>query len=245
MCYYNTLRRTGKITLLQLMAEAPEFIRDMQSGFTYPDWPVVMKDGTGIKVEMAHWEFIPYWISDPLKLEELRKMYATLNATSEKILISKMFRESALKRRCLVLSSGFYEWRHYKPESSKKDIAYPYFIHMPDHPYFYMAGIHSYWTDTESGEMLNTFAIVTTQSNELMTQIHNKKKRMPSILPEELAYKWVMDKLSEQEIQEIASHQHNLNKLVAYTVKKDFREAYNPQEPFEYPELPAIQLFPA
>lgn len=139
-----------------------------------------------------------------------------------------------------MLSSGFYEWRHYKPAGAKKDIAYPYYISLPGKDYFYMAGIYQRWTDKETGETMNTFAIVTAPSNEFMTQIHNKKKRQPTILPEQLAHDWLFKELNEEEIKKLASHQIPACDMVAHTIRKDFREALNPQEPFEYSELPPI-----
>ena len=51
------------------------------------------------------------------------------------------------------------------------------------------------WTDPETGEILNTFTIVTTEGNPMMAEIHNNPKlqgpRMPLILPEELEDQWL------------------------------------------------------
>ena len=120
-----------------------------------------------------------------------------LNATSEKLLDSKMFRSAALKRRCLVLATHFFEWRHYKPEGEKKPKAYPYMIELNDANYFYMAGIWQPWTDKETGETMDTFAIVTTRANSFMSEVHNTKKRQPAILNEDLAWEWIMEDISE------------------------------------------------
>jgi len=60
----------------------------------------------------------------------------------------------------------------------KTAIKYPYHIGVKDREYFYMAGIWQAWTDTETGECVETFAIVTTAANRLMEQVHNSKKRM-------------------------------------------------------------------
>jgi putative SOS response-associated peptidase YedK len=142
MCYYNGIKipREEFIRIKEIQKELKELsvIRPMQSGFDYSDWPIV-KPKAGVKdfdVEMAHWEFVPFWIKNGMQLAESRKKFTTLNATCENMLESKMYREAALKRRCLVLSSGFYEWRHYKPESAKKDIAYPYYISLPGKSFF-------------------------------------------------------------------------------------------------------------
>jgi putative SOS response-associated peptidase YedK len=112
---------------------------------------------------------------------------------------------------------------------------------MPGKKLFYMAGVWQPRTDKETGETFDTFAIVTTEANELMAQVHNKKKRMPTVLTEDVAKEWMNPKLSGKEIQELAIS-HARVPLQAKTIIRNFREALNPQEPFEYPELPPLQV---
>ena len=169
-----------------------------------------------------------------------REKFNTLNATAERLFESRLFKQPALKRRCLVLSSGFYEWRHFTPPGAKKDIAYPYHITLKDKPYFFMAGIYQPWVDIESGEMMDTFSIITTKANALMEQIHNKKKRMPTILNEQQAAKWLQPNLKLAEIMGLATTQVDPSLLEVHTLKKDFRTAYNPKEAFYYEELEAL-----
>lgn len=170
-----------------------------------------------------------------------REKFNTLNATAERLLESKLFKQPALKRRCLVLSSGFYEWRHYKPEGAKKEVAYPYYISLKDQPYFFMAGIYQPWVDIESGETMDTFSIVTTKANCLIEQIHNKKKRMPTILNEAQASEWLKPDLQVSRIMKLSSNQVDSNLINYYTLRKDFRTALDPKESLEYEELPFIK----
>ncbi len=71
----------------------------------------------------------------------------TINAMGEEMLLpGKMYRETALKRRCLIISSGFYEWLHIFPVGKKgqllkTSVKYPYHIHVKNAEYFFMAGI--------------------------------------------------------------------------------------------------------
>jgi putative SOS response-associated peptidase YedK len=167
----------------------------------------------------------------------------TLNATCERLLDSKMYKEAAIKRRCLILSSGFYEWQHFKPFGVKKPLAYPYHITVQtesNKPLFFMAGIFQPTIDFETGELKDSFAIVTTAANSLMEQIHNLKKRMPTILPLYLAEEWLSNGLSEQRILEIASFKLPSEAIIAHTIRKDFRTSNNPLEAFEYSELPTL-----
>jgi putative SOS response-associated peptidase YedK len=211
-------------------------------GFNFGDAPILKMSPEGPCIGLAHWELIPYWVKNMAEVKEGRKKFTTLNATSEKLQESKMFKEAAVKRRCLVPVTGFYEWRHYRPEGAKKDEAYPYHITVADQDYFYMAGIWQPWTDKETGETMDTFAIVTTKANELMSKIHNTKLRMPTILTEDLAAEWIKPGLQPDKIQEIASFQYNSDEMSAYPIRKEFRTLEDPTEAFDYIELPALSI---
>lgn len=250
MCNFMGCRvsRVQLIKLKQIEKElgtlsALEELQKMKDGFTYSNSVIIRKAGNDIEAVKAHWEFIPVWIKGMEELKAARKQgIPWLNAKSETLLDSKMFRNAALNRRCLVLATHFYEWRHYKPEGEKKDISYPYAIEMADQNYFYMAGIWQTWTDKGTGETMDTFAIITTKANELMESVHNTKKRMPTILPEDLAYDWIMEDLPEERIKEIAAYQFPSEQMAAYTIAKDFKKADDPLAPFEYSELPELDI---
>ncbi|HEY8658689.1 MAG TPA: SOS response-associated peptidase [Hanamia sp.] len=246
MCYYNSIK-VAKINFLKLLEIQKEIsnyqlLKPIQNGFDYAKWPILkpVAHCKDFEIEMAQWGFIPPWIKNTEELGTFRKQFSTLNAKSETILQSKMFYDASLKRRCLVLSSGFYEWRHYKPIGEKKEIAYPYFIHLPGKEYFYMAGLWQPWTDQQTGETFDTFTIVTTKANSVMGQVHNKKKRMPTILPEILAAEWISDNIPDKRIQEIASYQIPSELMSIHTLSKNFRTDDEPQKEVHYAELPPI-----
>jgi putative SOS response-associated peptidase YedK len=75
-----------------------------------------------------------------------------------------------------------------------------------------------------------------------MARVHNKRKRMPVILPDELAQEWMQKELDEERIHELATYQYPAEDMEAYTIRKDFREALDPKEPFDYEGLPRIKL---
>ena len=217
----------------------------MKDGFRYSNSLIIRKleGANDIEVVSAHWEFIPVWIKSMDEVKAARKQgIPWLNARSETILESKMFGAAVRKRRCLVLVTHFFEWRHFKPEGEKKALAYPYTIGVNYSEYFYLAGIWQPWTDRESGETIDTFAIVTTHANELMSLVHNTKNRMPTILPEDLAYEWIMNDLSEQRIKELASFKLASEDMYAYSIPKDFKALEEPCTPFEYSELPDLDI---
>jgi putative SOS response-associated peptidase YedK len=225
----------------------------MASGFDYPLWPVLKPTdhGNDFVPEMMHWEFIPSYIKSLNALLHFRKgglnpktgkkdfPHNTLNAIGEEILTKPTYKEAALKRRCLVLASGFYEWRHFTPLGGK-DTAYPYFLRLKEHEYFFMAGIYNPWIDEQTGEMVDSFSILTTSANSLLEQVHNKKKRMPVMLPEEEAAEWISDDVSTERIAALAKFQISSDQIIEKTIIKDFRRAAEPREEFNYEELPPL-----
>ena len=267
MCYYNGVKvtRTEFIRLKQLeklVANYDFLNKPLQIGFEYKPHPVLKRipNQQDFEIVEMEWGFIPSYIKTRDEATKMRfgykdengqfhPMILTLNAVSEELLLPrKIFRDAALQRRCLVLSTGFFEWRHIFPLNKKTGkplktaTKYPYFIKLKDREYFFMAGIWQPWTDKSTGEHVETFAIITTKANSLMEQIHNSKKRMPTILNEDLAWEWLLGDLEEKRISEIAQTQIPSNHLEVCTISKDFREALEPAEPFQYEDLPALEL---
>jgi len=211
-------------------------------------------------IVQMEWGFIPSYLNTREDVFKMRNGYKdamgkyrpgiiTLNAVGEEILLpGKIYREAALSRRCLVLSTGFFEWRHIYPLNKrtglplKTDLKYPYYISLKDKGYFFMAAIWQPWTDKATGEYVETFAVVTTKANKLMEQVHNSKKRMPVILNDDLAYEWMFGNLDEKRILEIAATQYPSEEMQACTIAKDFREVLEPAKEFAYEDVPALEL---
>jgi len=242
MCYFNSLVAPAgaDLSIKGVTKKLPPTNKPLQSGFEYGKWPIIKSTTQDFTIEQGHWELIAPWVKTTKEAAAGREKFNTLNATSERLLDSKLFKPAALNYRCLVLSTGFYEWRHYKPTGAKKDIAYPYYITIKEQPLFYMAGIYQPWTDKETGETMDTFSIVTTKANGLMEQIHNKKNRMPTILNEAQAAEWISPNLSETKIMELASSAIDESIMSAYTINKNFRTIDDPINPYLYDELPMI-----
>lgn len=118
---------------------------------------------------LARWGLVPFSAKD---LDEVKGL-STINARCETITTAKMWREPVKKRRCLVPVSAFYEWP--KPAREPKQ---PYAFELVNGKPFAFAGLWDAWKD-HSGHWLQSFAIVTTEANEIMSRIH---PRMPVIL---------------------------------------------------------------
>lgn len=262
MCYFNgqKVTRAEYIRLKELeiqMAEYDFLVNDLLVGFDY-GLCAVLKPIPGkedITLTRMEWGFIFPGLKTREEVHKLRFGYKdangvfkppimTLNAVAEEMLSpGKIYRDAALHRRCLVLSSGFYEWRHvYRTNKKtgqplKTPDKYPYYIKVKDREYFFMAGIWQPWTDKATGEYVESFAIVTTAANTLMEKIHNSKKRMPAILSEDLAWEWLFGNPDEKRIREIAMTAFPAEQMEAYTIAKDFRETLEPTKPYHYGEL--------
>jgi putative SOS response-associated peptidase YedK len=156
------------------------------SGFSHPRM-LIYTDVSPEYPSAATWGLVPFWVRDRKQGETLWNK--TLNARGETIFEKPSFRKAAQSNRCLIYVDGFYEHHHHKGRT------YPYFIYRRDGEPMALAGVYSDWADPESGGLLTTFSIVTTQGNPMMSHIHNNPKlqgpRMPLILPDALADRWL------------------------------------------------------
>jgi putative SOS response-associated peptidase YedK len=122
------------------------------------------------------WGFIPHWCRDA---DGGRR---PINAKTETVAQLPSFRDAY--RRCLVPIDSFYEWKASKPSMPKQ----PYAFGMKSGEPFALAGIWQNWHRPGSEDRLRTFAIITTNSNELVSAIHD---RMPVIIAPEDYTRWL------------------------------------------------------
>lgn len=123
---------------------------------------------------------MPSWATDT------SHRHYTLNARIETLHEKKSFKD-VIQNRCLIIADGFYEWKWSNKSGSKKE---KHLLTIPNEALFAFAGIYSTWIDIE-GNHFNSYSMITTQANELMSEIHNTKKRMPIILNPSDEKKWL------------------------------------------------------
>ncbi|MDR3535219.1 MAG: SOS response-associated peptidase [Acetobacteraceae bacterium] len=119
-------------------------------------------------LDLLRWGLIPHFTKD---LKTARK---PINARSETAGSSGMFRGALASRRCLVPADAFYEWR------AMANGKQPYAIARRDGAPLAFAGLWEGWRAPD-GEILRTFAILTTAANATMSELHD---RMPVIVEE-------------------------------------------------------------
>lgn len=174
MCFHTQSKKTGKQLEKRFDAyflSSEWYTPGVNNAFTFPLTPVITNDRSEV-IQALHWGLIPPWAKDTC----IRK--STLNARLETLDQKPSFRPS-LSKRCLVLADGFFEWKWLDPQGKSKQ---KYLLTLPDEEAFAFAGLWNSWTDKSTGQLLQTFTIITTEANELMSEIHNTKKRMPVIL---------------------------------------------------------------
>jgi putative SOS response-associated peptidase YedK len=140
--------------------------------------PIVVNRHGEVQTLEAQWWIIPHWS----KTGKPDTQFPAFNARADRIDSSRLFSAYFKARRCLVPVDGFYEWK--KGEGKDK---IPMCIRMKDEKPFMLAGVYSIWKDKE-GKDVPSFAIITTDANELMAPIHN---RMPVILAPEQFDAWL------------------------------------------------------
>jgi putative SOS response-associated peptidase YedK len=153
---------------------------DRYNGFTFPKTPVITNSKPDT-IDLYSWGLMPSWSKD----QKFR--VNTLNARIETLAEKPSFK-NCIVNRCLILVDGFFEWKWLDEKGKNKQ---QYQIGLPNEEPFAFAGIYSQWADKTTGEVLDTYSIITTEANELMAEIHNTKKRMPVILTHDNERDWL------------------------------------------------------
>jgi len=202
------------------------------SGFSHPKI-LALTPKEPNKLVPLRWGLIPSWVKDAVEAEKLSRQ--TLNARSEGAFSKPSFRNAIRNRRCAIPVNGFYESRDIK---GKK---YPHFIHQPNEEICWLAGLCEEWTDRETGEIIESCSILTTEANPYMAKIHNTKRRMPVILNFDSIQDWLNPETDISMIEQLMNpytgelESHTVSKLV--NRKRDNTNIPEVSMPYEYPEL--------
>ena len=237
MCYNisaksskETLEKRFKAKIAASVNLTPHFYL---SGFNHPKMAIISSVQPTV-IQNYQWGLIPSFCNTTKDAKDM--MSKTLNAKSETIFALPSFKHSIIEKRCLILVDGFYEWRTIGKQK------YPYYIYTNDNEPFAFGGIYNDWINKETGEIINTFSIITTEANPLMAKIHNVKLRMPFVLPKAIEKDWLNPNLNENQINELMKlntetplFAHTISKLI--TNKNENPDTKKVQHYFEYPEL--------
>lgn len=117
-------------------------------------------------LDLLRWGLVPHWVKD------LKSTRQPINARSETLATTPMFRDAFARRRCLVPADAFYEWQVI--ESGKL----PWAIARADNEMIVFAGLWEGWRGPDDS-VVRSFTIVTTSANATLRPLH---ERMPVVL---------------------------------------------------------------
>lgn len=137
---------------IQTIFEADEIIGDLP-GISYnvaPTQPIAIivdrafekaPDGSPLgelsrEIHSARWGLVPRWAKSPTEHAPL------INGRIESILEKPSFKDSVIRRRCVIPASGYYEW-HVAADGTKQ----PFYITAGTDGMFALAGLYEWWAD--------------------------------------------------------------------------------------------------
>jgi putative SOS response-associated peptidase YedK len=193
----------GRFTLT---LEAEDVKQELELGPMPADW-------------VAHYNVAP---SQPVavvtelverKVERMR--WRLINARSETLTEKPTFRSAFVRRRCLVLANGFYEWQKLE---EPKPASIPYYFQLAGGRAFTFAGLWESWK-SPGGQELRSCTIITCPANATVAQVH---ERMPVILDRESCWKWLEDRRIP-ELQSLLAP-YPADKMTAFSVSRSVND---------------------
>ena len=239
MCFHYSLTKRKTEIEIQLGVSWDDDWQPVYhaAAFTFSRMPVITQQQPN-QIQMFKWGLIPHWVKTKTDADKLSAQ--TLNARSETVFEKPSFRSYISNNRCLIPADGFFEWM----DCNKKK--YPHFIQVKNHELFCFAGIYSSWVDKETGELIYSFSILTTDANPMLEKIHNLKKRMPVIVHPSLYHKWLSPDLTKDAIvsffipyPEEEMQNHTISKRI--TSRTEDSNVPETLTPFNYPELELLK----
>lgn len=141
---------------------------------------IVWDEAFGMRtLHMMFWRFLPPFCADPKTFK-----LSTINASAANVLRNGFWRESFLKRRCLVPVDTFIEWQ--KQEKQRL----PWVFAMKNDEMFALGGIWRRWRSPDRQREMDTFAIITVEPNELVAK-KTGHDRMPVIVNRSDWQRWL------------------------------------------------------
>lgn len=129
--------------------------------------PVLVSRGNFLTPEVMSWGFPQFG----------GRSGVIINARAETALEKKMFQKAVIERRCVIPSSGFYEWKHDKTKQK-------FLFTLPEKSALYMAGIFGEFNGVKK------YVILTTEPNKSIADVHN---RMPLVIEKSNLLDWVFN----------------------------------------------------
>ena len=227
MCGRYVIMNKLKIIAETFNADASEIMERFQinPNVSPGDEALVITDEDPQKLQLFTFGFTPFWAK--------KRMYV-INARSEgdhnkendpgyrgaKGIIKKpMWRKSIRSRRCLVIADAFVEG------TEKERLSKPYLVYRVNNKRpFAMAGIWDEWVNKDTGEVVRSFAIITTAPAPLLQLIPHH--RSPLILSQDDERLWLDKNLPLSAITELMEPFDD-EEFNAYPISPDIKSSKN------------------
>ncbi len=216
MCYHVKQTTSMDILAAQLGVDMPkgDFDKLYQpqghiNGFGF-EWMPIRADENPDRLRIAKW-----WLMPPWEKEWSTKAMNTLNTKVEKIDTPRSICHRFQKKHATLVVDGFYEWQHVgltNNVNGKKEVdKIRHLIFKPNGECFQLACLYSDWYFPELDATIKTVSVLTRPANELMSHIHNTKKRMPVIFEPEMANHWLNGHVQVEDILDMDEYFEELN----------------------------------
>lgn len=212
--YYGVSRTEKGLALEE------ELIYHHGDGYKHNNFWIIPQENPN-HITPVMWGMLPPWAKDPDPIADLKKIKGQgLNAQSEKLFTSRMYKPSALKRRCIIPLTGFYE-----PHTCEKpkDYKVPFHFGPREDDFLSIAGIY-----TITSNRYVSFSLLTKEASEesMYGQIHNKKNwqgqhRQIIPLQKDQVELWLSNDLLEPDVMHILHNNLGEEHLCAHPISKD------------------------
>lgn len=170
--------------LLKLMAKDLETLISITLGDDFPQWserilpynqsPVITAKG----LRLMNFSLIPSWS------KERKVKFATHNARIETLAEKPTWKAPLESKRCLVPLNGFIE-----PIYQNEFAGHMVTFKTPDDSVLFAAGLYDEWVDKTTGEVIESFAIITTEPIGFVKNVGHD--RSPVFLPKNSMHEWI------------------------------------------------------
>ena len=189
--------------------ETSPILRASEDIRVYPhgQFPVMIMAEHGREIRSMNYSLIPHW-------SKVKKpKFATYNARVESITEKPTWRDPLKTHRCIVGINSFFENCH---EGTHKGFQ----VQFKSDDFWTIAGLWSEWVDKENGEIVESFAIITTKPTQFIEEIGHD--RSPIFLNEKCIVSWLDPAMqdSANAIQVLRENYLPLNQAVVENVRK-------------------------
>lgn len=167
---------------------------------------VFTSDGEQYHAGLMYFGFLPAWAEPTAQRSN--------NARVETAACKPYFRKAWKTGRCLIPADGWFEW-----QASLKS-KQPFYLYRADHDPILMAGL--YETNPHLG--ITSFAILTTEADGDLRQVHDRK---PIVLSADLAKGWMKPDLDQVSVAEVSQSSLSANHFAWHAVSTRVNNARN------------------